>query len=185
MKTGIAIILLEIAIMLSACTSSPTPTAPSPTVDAKATEAQMFANVMATMTAAAPTPTHTPTITSTPTPTLTPTPTSVPTSTPIPTATATFTPTPEPWTLLCKNIPEGMAGLVVTNYIGEKEIVITVGKTKYVANPRSDVLVILPMGLQEVNFTAPGWGPKWNWSQKYNVVTVGRCAQYQIWYERN
>ena len=59
-------------------------------LDAQATE--VAANIFATQTAEAPTPTFTPT--STPTPTFTPTQTPTPTKTPTPTFTPTSTPTP-------------------------------------------------------------------------------------------
>ncbi len=100
--------LLALVVLLSACA------APAPTPDAKATEAAMLANILATLTASAPTstltPTQTPTVTQTPTETptltltptatptntLTPTPSPIPTNTPIPTSTATSTQTRPP-----------------------------------------------------------------------------------------
>jgi hypothetical protein len=152
-----------------------------PTPDFKATEERIAFNIMATLTASAPTATNTPTIT--PTSTNTPTPTSTPTLTVTPRPTATPTPTVEPWTLLCAQVPADKAGLVVTNYIGEKEIVVSFGKEKYTAKPLADTLIILPTGTVEVSFTAPGWGPGWNWSEKW-IVNAGRCRQYPIWYTR-
>ncbi len=74
--------------------------------------------------------------------------------------------------------------MIFTNYMGEKEIVIMVGKTKYVAPPGKDTAVPLPTGNIEVGFTAPGWGPGWNWSEKWSLE-AGKCFHYWVYYTRN
>lgn len=173
------------AVLLVACAtpaSIPPPAAlPSPTVvpsqtpDAKGTEIAIAANIFATLTAAAPTITPTPTETPTPSPTPTDSPTPYRSATPYPTA------TPEPWTLFCDQVPSDMAALVFTNYMGEKEIVIMVGKNKYVANPGKDTAVPLPPGQGVINFTAPGWGKGWNWDYKYDLA-ASDCYHYWVYY---
>ncbi len=134
-------------------TITPSPLPPTPTVDVRATEQKIAANIFATLTAAAPT------------------------STPIPEATV------EPWRLLCRQVPSDQAGLVVTNYIGEKDLIVIIGKIKAIATRNSDTLILVPPGKFEANFVAEGWGKGWNWVTKYDVGP-GQCWHQWVWYTR-
>ncbi len=130
-----------------------TPLPPTATVDARATEQKIASNIFATLTAAAPT------------------------STPIPKATE------EPWRLLCRQAPDDQGAIVVTNYIGEKDILVIIGKTKSIATKGSDTLIVVPPGKFDANFVAEGWGKGWNWVVKFDIGP-GWCQHYQVWYTR-
>lgn len=138
---------------LPTATNTPSPLPPTPTVDVRATEQKIASLIFATLTAAAPT------------------------STPIPEATE------EPWRLLCRQVPSDQAGLVVTNYIGEKDLIVIIGKIKAIATRNSDTLILVPPGKFEANFVAEGWGKGWNWVTKYDVGP-GQCWHQWVWYTR-
>lgn len=199
---------LLVSLLACASTATPPPTA-VPTQDAQALATQIASSIFTTQTASAPTATTTPSATVAPSPTNTLEPTQTPfivTATPFPTPVivivtatprptvppnpvplqptqgATPTPTLEPWLVLCRaNLQEGMGEMVFSNYMGQKEMVILVGKNKYVAPPMSDTPFPLPPGNVEVNYTAPGWGPGWNWSDKWTVI-AGKCYHQYVYY---
>lgn len=92
-RAGSIIPAMVLFLLLTACAPQPAPTATS---DVRALEATIAARVLATVTAAAPTPTATPTVTATPTPTAPPSPTATATNTPTSTPTETPAPTATP-----------------------------------------------------------------------------------------
>jgi hypothetical protein len=130
---------------------TPSPLPPTPTVDMRATEQKIASLIFATLTAAAPTMTA------------------------VPQATL------EHWRLLCREVPTDQAGLVVTNYIGEKDLVVIIGKTKTIATRGSDTLILVPPGKFDANFLAEGWGKGWNWVRKFEIGP-GECWHQQVWY---
>ena len=170
------------------------------TVDVAAIQTQAALSVLATQAASVPTETNTPEPTQTPiiitaTPSLspvvvvvtaTPQPTALPKPTPLQASqSASPTPTLEPWLALCRaNLQEGMGEMVFSNYMGEKEMIVIIGKNKYVAAPLSDTPIPLPAGNVEVNFVAPGWGPNWNWVDKL-VIEAGKCYHDWVYYTRS
>jgi hypothetical protein len=202
-------VLTLLCVFFSACVSATLPQTAIPTQDTKALATKIAANIFATQTAIIPTATNSPpatvapSATNTPEPTQTPfivtvtpsytpviivvtataLPTNLPKLAPIqPTESASPTPTPEPWLVVCgANIQKGMGEMVFSNYMGQKEIVILIGKNRYIAQPMSDTPVPLPPGNVEVNFTAPGWGPNWNWVRKL-TVEAGYCYHQWVYY---
>jgi hypothetical protein len=193
-----------LALLLTSCITNvtPTPTATPipPTPDAKATEAQIAANIFATLTASAPTVTNTPTVALTPTstPTLTNTPTSTPTNTPTPTFTATPTPyrtptaTPLPdfpktdngfWDDLCLKVVPGTSGMVVFNHLSSRNIIVNIKNSGSVlVKGVNKEIILLPVGKTELTFSVEGTKTKWYVPLE---VTGGKCNPYDIWQDFN
>lgn len=155
------VIALLVFVTIS-CAPGATPTPVPPTLDLRATETRIAANIFATQTASAPTATRIATLTRTPTASLTPT-TSSKSVTPIkrsptPTATPRAGPTIDP---LVKEIPKGMSGVIVYNYISNQSVNFTLQGKLTIVPPNDKRLVVIAPGKYTYTLNVPGRGG-WN-----------------------
>ncbi len=142
-------------------TATPAVTGPTvqPTLNFRATEALIVAHVFATLTASAPTPVPPPPVqptaarvapTAAPKAKATPKPTN---TVPAPAATAAPKATLDPF---LSQIPKGMGGLVVANYIGDHDATVTIaGQTKMVKSNEKALFVLVP-GNYSFSISVPG-----------------------------
>ncbi len=137
----------------SQATSQPiAPATPLPTVNARATEAVIISHIFATMTAAAP-PGAEPSATltrrsvlSTPQAKATP-------KTSAPTGQTNPAPTTDPY---LAQIPKGMGGILIANYIGNRDAIFTISDKAYTITPNSKTLVVIAPGRYNFSLNVSG-----------------------------
>ncbi len=122
-----------------------------PTVNARATEAVIISHIFATMTASAPTPVA---------PEATPTrrPTFVATRPPVapnptPTGGAPAKATADPY---LAQIPKGMGGILVVNYVGNRDASFTIAANTYTIKANDKALVVIAPGRYPVSLSVSG-----------------------------
>ncbi len=137
----------------SQVTSQPVSQAtPQPTVNARATEAVIISHIFATMTASAP---QAPAATATPTRRLvvsTPQAKATPKTT-APTGPANPPPTSDPYQA---QIPKGMGGILIANYIGNRDATFTISDKAYTVTPNAKTLVVIAPGRYNFSLNVPG-----------------------------
>ncbi len=147
-----------------------------PTVNARATEAVIISHIFATMTASAPTavlpsatPTRRPTVAAIAT--RPPAATNPPPSTGGPAPKATTDP-------YLAQIPKGMGGILLANYIGNRDAVFTISDKTYTVAANSKTLIVIAPGRYSFSLSVLGV-PEANRSESVDV-TADHYTTYSI-----
>ncbi len=186
-RLGLSVLLIATASIAVACGSPTTPTPPpttaptvTPTANFKATEGAIVAHVFATLTASAPTATRAPIVvpaTTAPKPTNTPRPAAPrPTNTrPLPAAPSTPKPTVDPY---LAQIPKGMGGVLLSNFIGTQDATFTINGQMYSVPSNGKKLVVVAPGTYTYSVVVPGIAEV----SKSDVMTItaGEYVSYSI-----
>ncbi len=185
-RLGLFVLLLLVAISAAACGSPVTPT-PSPTItptvaptaNFAATEGAIVSHVFATLTAAAPTATRAPIVV----PTAVPKPTNtLKPAAPKPTSTRALPSTPaapkatvDPY---LAQIPKGMGGVLISNFIGTQDATFTINGQMYSIPSNSKKLVVVEPGTYNYSVVVPGIAEV----SKSDVMTItaGQYISYSI-----
>jgi hypothetical protein len=123
-----------------------------PTVNARATEAVIISHIFATMTASAPTTdvaAATPTRRSTAAPTRAQAATNPTPSAGGPAAKATADP-------YLAQIPKGMGGILLANYIGNRDATFTISDKTYTVGANAKTLIVIAPGRYNFSLSVPG-----------------------------
>ncbi len=145
-----------------------------PTVNARATEAVIISHIFATMTASAPTA-------ALPAATATSRPATVPTKAqagPNPTSSAGQPATKATTDPYLSQIPKGMGGILVANYIGNRDATFTISDKTYTIASNSKTLIVISPGRYNFSLSVSGV-PEANRSETAQVE-ADRYTTYSI-----